>query len=144
MVTPPIFIFVPYHNAERKNPSLFSKRWRKIIQHDTALHGYSISDPQAAQLHLHSMASTLENPYNQHHCLAPGLLAKAQQCRSVSILLSGLFLQHATLGSPKTCIGHFYLIPHSSRYFLPSQQAPALSSIHVHVSPNLLSQTPQK
>lgn len=82
MVTPPIFMFVPYHNEE--NPSLFSKRWRKIIQHDTALHGYSISDPQAAQLHLHSMASTPENRYNQHHCLAPGSLAKVQQCQPVS------------------------------------------------------------
>lgn len=118
-----------YHTVMQKadSPSrLFSKRWRKIIQHDTVLPGYSISDSQAAQLHLHSMASMVENPYNQHRCLAPGSLPRA-------------VLKHEhTVGWPVSAacnawLSHDMQWPFSSSYLiLPDIFSPAVSCFFKH------------
>lgn len=92
----------------------------------------------------HSFICTARYPC--YNALTTSIIAQLQahSSRRVSTLLAGLLLQHAMLVFPTTCNGHFFLIPHSSRYFFPTERSHAHVCLKKQVSPNLLSQTPQK
>lgn len=66
------------HEAESKPPQMTFKKLG--AEHTAGASTARLSGPRAAQLCLRGTAPTLECPYSQHHCFAPGSPSQAQQC----------------------------------------------------------------